>query len=201
MSTRSANESLTDSSAGPLVVDTFAGGGAIPIELRVGADAFATDSNPVAVLLNKVVLEFVPRYGATLIEEVKRWGEWAQTEAEKELHKYFPSDSDGATPIAYLWARTILCEGPSCGAEVPLMGTLSLAKKGPTACRLVPNRKEHRVDFEIVEGSKAKAVGSGTVKRGLHPALCADIQLPLRVSGSNLLKKKVGLRALVYSAW
>jgi hypothetical protein len=38
----------------PLVVDPFAGGGAIPLEaLRVGADAFASDLNPVAVLLNK----------------------------------------------------------------------------------------------------------------------------------------------------
>lgn len=48
----------------PLVVDPFAGGGAIPLEaLRVGADAFASDLNPVAVLLNKVVLEYIPRYG------------------------------------------------------------------------------------------------------------------------------------------
>jgi putative DNA methylase len=48
----------------PLVVDPFAGGGAIPLEaLRVGADAFASDLNPVAVLLNKVVLEYIPKYG------------------------------------------------------------------------------------------------------------------------------------------
>src|SRR5205085_810825 len=44
----------------PLVVDPFAGGGSIPLEaLRVGADAFASDLNPVAVLLNKVVLEYI----------------------------------------------------------------------------------------------------------------------------------------------
>ena len=48
----------------PLVVDPFAGGGSIPLEaLRVGADAFASDLNPVAVLLNKVVLEYIPKYG------------------------------------------------------------------------------------------------------------------------------------------
>src|SRR5262249_31946543 len=42
----------------PLVVDPFAGGGSIPLEaLRVGADAFASDLNPIPVLLNKVVLE------------------------------------------------------------------------------------------------------------------------------------------------
>src|SRR5690349_3427212 len=42
----------------PLVVDPFCGGGSIPLEaLRVGADAFASDLNPIPVLLNKVVLE------------------------------------------------------------------------------------------------------------------------------------------------
>ena len=45
----------------PLVVDPFCGGGSIPLEaLRVGADAFASDLNPVPVLLNKVVLEYIP---------------------------------------------------------------------------------------------------------------------------------------------
>ena len=54
----------------PLVVDPFAGGGAIPLEaLRIGADAFASDLNPVAVLLNKVVLEYIPNHGARLAEE------------------------------------------------------------------------------------------------------------------------------------
>lgn len=51
----------------PLVVDPFAGGGSIPLEaLRVGADAYASDLNPVAVLLNKVVLEYIPKYGKEL---------------------------------------------------------------------------------------------------------------------------------------
>ena len=48
----------------PLVVDPFAGGGSIPLEaLRVGADAFASDLNSIPVLLNKVVLEYIPKYG------------------------------------------------------------------------------------------------------------------------------------------
>lgn len=61
----------------PLVIDPFAGGGAIPLEaLRVGADAFASDLNPVAVLLNKIVLEYIPKHGARLVEEVRRGGAW-----------------------------------------------------------------------------------------------------------------------------
>src|SRR5262249_53830484 len=57
----------------PLVADPFAGGGSIPLEaLRVGADTFASDLNPVAVLLNKVVLEYIPKYGQRLADEVSK---------------------------------------------------------------------------------------------------------------------------------
>jgi adenine-specific DNA methylase len=153
----------------PLVIDPFAGGGAIPLEaLRVGAEAFASDLNPVAVLLNKVVLELVPTHGPRLADEVRRWGEWVRAEAEKELGAFYPKDPDGAVPIAYLWARTVRCEGPGCGAEVPLLRSLWLAKKGnrSKALRLMPHRKAGRVDFEIVDVRNARDVGEGTVKRG-----------------------------------
>ncbi len=114
----------------PLVVDPFAGGGSIPLEaLRVGADAFASDLNPIAVLLNKIVLEYIPKYGQRLADEVRKWGDWIKKEAEKELAKFYPKDPDGATPIAYLWARTIKCEGPGCGAELPMIGQVWLSKK------------------------------------------------------------------------
>jgi adenine-specific DNA methylase len=137
----------------PLVVDPFAGGGSIPLEaLRVGADAFASDLNPVAVLLNKAVLEYIPKYGQRLADEVRKWGKWIKQQAEKELAEFYPKDKDGATPIAYLWARTIKCEGPGCGAEVPLIRSLWLAKKSnrSVALQLVPNKKAKRVDFQII---------------------------------------------------
>jgi adenine-specific DNA methylase len=114
----------------PLVVDPFAGGGSIPLEaLRVWADAFASDLNPVAVLLNKVVLEYIPKYGQRLADEVRKWGAWVNEQAEKELAEFYPKDPDGATPIAYLWARTIRCEGPGCGVEVPLIRSIWLGSR------------------------------------------------------------------------
>ena len=153
----------------PLVVDPFAGGGAIPLEaLRIGADAFASDLNPVAVLLNKVVLEYIPKYGERLADEVRKWGEWVKQEAEKELAEFYPKDPDGATPIAYLWARTIHCEGPGCGAEVPLLRSPWLAKKGERAIalRVIPTTEPRWVDFEIIEDARGKEIGKGTVRRG-----------------------------------
>ncbi len=138
--------------ARPLVVDPFAGGGSIPLEaLRIGADTFASDLNPIPVLLNKVVLEYIPKYGQRLAEEVSRWGQWIKQEAEKELAEFYPKDEDGATPIAYLWARTIQCEGPSCGAEVPLVRSFLLGKRGgsATGIRLEVSKDKKTIGYRI----------------------------------------------------
>jgi adenine-specific DNA methylase len=180
--TQAAHEALGgEAGTRPLVVDPFAGGGAIPLEaLRVGADVFASDLNPIPVLLNKVVLEYIPRYGKRLADEIRRWGEWIQQEAEKELAEFYPKDADGATPIAYLWARTIRCEGPGCGAEVPLMSSLWLGKKphNSWALRLRPNQATKHVDFEVIRRPKAKEVGEGTVARGSATCVCCGYTTP-----------------------
>lgn len=179
----------------PLVVDPFAGGGSIPLEaLRVGADAFASDLNPVAVLLNKVVLEYIPKYGQRLADEVRKWGEWIKKEAEKELAKFYPKDTDGSTPIAYLWARTIQCEGPGCGTEVPLMRSLWLAKKGnrSVALRRITDHKKKRVDFEIIENAKAKDVGEGTVRRGSATCPICGFTTPVKSVREQLKSKRGG---------
>lgn len=192
----------------PLVVDPFAGGGSIPLEaLRVGADAFASDLNPVAVLLNKVVLEYIPKYGQQLADEVRKWGQWVKEEAQKELAEFYPKDPDGATPIAYLWARTITCEGPGCGAEVPLMRSLWLAKKSnrSVALRMVPKSEEKRVDFEILEKQNGKWVVAdkpevevknpsfdGTVKRGSATCPCCGFTTPVTAVQRQMKERKGG---------
>ena len=56
----------------------------------MGADAFASDLNPIPVLLNKVVLEYIPKYGQHLSDEVRKCGEWIKKEAEKELYRFYP---------------------------------------------------------------------------------------------------------------
>ena len=122
----------------PLVVDPFSGGGSIPLEaLRLGCEAFASDLNPVACLILKVMLEDIPREShrrdaenaESLADELRRVGKQIKAAAEKELADLYPTDPDGATPIAYLWARTVRCESPNCGAEIPLMRSLWLCKK------------------------------------------------------------------------
>ena len=114
----------------PLVVDPFAGGGSIPLEaLRLGCEAFASDLNPVACLILKVMLEDIPRRGPELADELRKTGGEIKQQAEQELAELYPKDPDDATPIAYLWARTVCCEAPNCGAEIPLMRSFWLCKK------------------------------------------------------------------------
>ena len=126
----------------PKVLDCFAGGGSIPLEaLRLGCETYALEYNPVAVLILKCVLEYPQRYGKALLSEVRKWGEWMLEEARKELARFYPPDEDGSIPVGYIWARTIPCQNPACGAEIPLMRQTWLAKKGRKriALRLIPH--------------------------------------------------------------
>lgn len=200
----------------PKVLDPFAGGGAIPLEaLRLGCETYALDVNPVAVLLNKAVLELPQRFGRPgavpvvplpaprgkgrrpqgqgaaqgllagmepqaaqnpLLEAVKAWGAWVLEEARTELARFYPADPDGSIPVGYIWARTLPCQNPACGAEIPLMRQTWLAKKDKkkVALRLIPDRQSGRLDAEIVgqDGVGAKHVSplpfdpeEGTVAR------------------------------------
>ena len=154
----------------PLVVDPFAGGGSIPLEaLRLGCDAFAGDLNPVACLILKVMLEDIPRHGPELAEELRRVGGEIKKQAEKELGQYYPPDPDGAKPIAYLWARTVTCESPNCGAEIPLIRSFWLCKRGSRLRALKyavkrPKGKPPYVEFEVFTPKSEKDVSIGTVR-------------------------------------
>jgi len=95
------------------------------------------------------------RDGASpLLRAVRAWGEWVLEEARRELARFYPADPDGSIPVGYIWARTLPCQNPACGAEIPLMRQTWLAKKEnrKIALRLVPNPAAGRVDAEIVEG-------------------------------------------------
>ena len=98
----------------PAFHDPFAGGGAIPLEAqRLGLESYASDLNPVAVLINKAMIEIPPKFanrapvgpipvgeqistdnewtGARgLAEDVRRYGMWMREEAYKKIGKYYP---------------------------------------------------------------------------------------------------------------
>ena len=98
----------------PAFHDPFAGGGSIPLEAqRLGLEAYASDLNPVAVLINKAMIEIPPRFagnppvnpqdrhgkgstgafwkGATgLAADVSHYGKWMRDEAEKRIGHLYP---------------------------------------------------------------------------------------------------------------
>lgn len=101
----------------PALHDPFAGGGAIPLEAqRLGLEAYASDLNPVAVLINKALIEIPPKFagrspvgqlpsdergtkldlskawpGATgLAEDARRYGAWMRDEAQKRIGHLYP---------------------------------------------------------------------------------------------------------------
>ncbi len=192
----------------PLVVDPFAGGGSIPLEaMRLGCDAFASDLNPVACLILKVMLEDIPRYGPSLADELRLAGAEVKAAAERELGQFYPADPDGARPIAYLWARTVTCD--DCGAEIPLVRSWWLVKKArrkrALRYRVVrPKGEPPRVELEIFEPRKDTDVPEGTVSRAKARCLCCpSVLAPERVrsqlaahrGGADVVFAKSGQRA------
>jgi adenine-specific DNA methylase len=186
----------------PKVLDPFTGGGSIPLEaLRLGCEAYASDLNPVAVLIEKATLEFPQKFGKLekrkeytptgeielpvnpLLGDVKRWGDWVLEEARREIGHFYPADPDGSIPVGYIWARTVKCQNPTCGAEIPLMRQTWLAKKEKkrVALRIVPRCTI--VEFEIAEGDEIDFdPEEGTVTRAKVICPCC---------GSGLTDKEV----------
>jgi adenine-specific DNA methylase len=195
--TQAAHEALGGApGTKPMVVDPFAGGGSIPIEAsRVGADAFATDLNPVAVLLNRVLLNSLPQGSDLLPKLLQEWGNRILDETTQELGDLYPCDSDGACPVAYIWARTVRCEGPNCGTSVPLIRSLWLQKKGKNraALTIVPEQKTKSVKFEVVRNPKS--ISEGTVRRGSVTCPCCGYTTPVASVRKQLIKTEGGTRS------
>ena len=99
----------------PAFHDPFAGGGAIPLEAqRLGLESYASDLNPVAVLINKAMIEIPPKFAGRkpvgpvpqgekqatlhedwtgakgLAEDVRRYGQWMREEAQKRIGHLYP---------------------------------------------------------------------------------------------------------------
>ena len=172
----------------PKVLDPFAGGGSIPLEaLRLGCETFASDYNPVATLILKCTLEYPQRYGHKLVDDVKKWGNWVLSEAKKELAGFYPVGRDGMIPVGYIWARTILCQNPSCGVEIPLMRQYWLAKKGEDReIALYPFVSRKRVEFRIVgTGYEKRPADFDPDKGTVHKAIATCLVCGSTVEGKT----------------
>jgi len=119
--------------------------------------------------------------------------------AEKELKDFYPDDPNGAKPIAYLWARTVKCEAPNCGAEIPLMRSFWLSKKEGRKRALRYQVKGAKgkgespeAEFEIFEPKNDREVPVGTVTRAKATCLCCNTVLPPERVRAQLVEEKGG---------
>lgn len=178
----------------PALLDPFAGGGAIPLEAqRLGLEAHAHDLNPVAVMINKAMIEIPPKFaghapvnpeaqrqgaanqgwkGATgLAEDVRYYGEWMKQEACKRIGHLYPKakldDGSEATVIAWIWARTVKCPNPACGCEMPLISSYYMSKKKGKEAYVLPHIAGNHVSFSVVNGKPKNSteVEAGTKNR------------------------------------
>lgn len=187
----------------PPLLDPFAGGGAIPLEAqRLGLKAYAQDLNPVAVTINKAMIEIPPLFAnnpavnpeargkltnggwsgnAGLAADVKYYGTWMKEEAQHRIGDLYPkvqvpAEQGGgeATVIAWLWARTVKCPNPACGHEAILVRSFDLSKKKGKEWHVEPHCEGGEVRFDVAPG---KATQDGTVNR--RGATCVHCGAPI----------------------
>jgi putative DNA methylase len=165
----------------PPLLDPFAGGGAIPLEAqRLGLEAHASDLNPVAVMINKAMIEIPPKFagmrpvnpearlrtdynglwqGTTgLAEDVHYYGERMKKKAFEKIGYLYPKVKDEYghehTIIAWIWTRTVKCPNPACGCEMPLASSFVLSTKGK-GVYVKPIIKGKTINYEVNEGKNA----------------------------------------------
>ena len=183
----------------PAVFDPFAGGGSIPLEAqRLGLKAIASDLNPVAVMINKAMIELPAKFknlppvnpdaksfiddknnwrGAQgLAADVKYYGEILKGRAFKKIGELYPK-IDGKTVIAWLWARTVTCSNPACAHKMPLVNSFYLSKKKGKEVYLSPEIDGDKIIWRVVQGNDCKH--EGTVNRnGAKCIFCgSDVKL------------------------
>lgn len=213
----------------PALLDPFAGGGAIPLEAqRLGLEAHAHDLNPVAVMINKAMIEIPPRFagkppvnpdsrGLTgagwtgargLAEDVRYYGEWMKQEAFKRIGHLYPKvkvpQSQGggeATVIAWIWARTVKCPNPACGCTMPLASSFIVTQKKGHETWVKPIPESNHVRFEVQYGKCPKEYES--FKQGRSAVFkcpkCGEITTDEYVKSQGK-KREIGFQLMAIAA-
>ena len=187
-----AREEIRKSNNGklPAVVDPFAGGGSIPLEAqRLGLESHASDLNPLAVLINKALIEIPPKFAGWspvfpgvaeeqsswlraegLAADVQHYGQWLRDEAEKRIGHLYPKvTAPGGTEhtvIAWIWARTVISPNPANPIETPLVRSWWLSKRKGKEAWVKATVVDGQVQYEVqhnADGPKGDA--DGTVNR------------------------------------
>lgn len=201
----------------PSILDPFGGGGAIPLEgQRLGLKALSGDLNPVAVLIQKAMVEIPPRFAGTapvhpvfrnelgswpraqgLAADVGAYGQWMRNEAQKKIGHHYPDatgpDGEKLTPIAWIWARTVRSPDPAWNGHVPLVASWTLSnKKGKPKVWIEPiiDIQSQTISYEIREGGDPSR--DRTVNRGNGTCLATGAAMPSKLIRAEATDGKMG---------
>lgn len=188
----------------PAVVDPFAGGGSIPLEAqRLGCHAEASDLNPLAVLINKALIDIPPRFSGAapahpgitdqteyqgsegLAEDIRFYGQVMRDEAEHRIGHLYPKvvapGGTEHTVIAWVWARTVTSPNPANPIEVPLVRTWWLSKKKGKEAWVRATVRDGQVHYEVVHDANGpKGSADGTISRGNAIALGDETPIDIK---------------------
>lgn len=229
----------------PPVLDPFCGGGSIPLEAqRLGLKAYASDLNPIAVLITKALIEIPPKFAGKppvnpeskknktlndswpgakgLADDVRYYGEWMRSEAEKRIGHLYPKVKiteemakdrpdlkeyvgRELTVIAWLWARTVPSPNPAAnGAEVPLASKFWLStRKGKEAwVEPIIDKTLNSYHFEVRIGKPPANFDpkKGTVARTGATCIISDAPIPFEYIRSEGKAGRLGSQLMAIVA-
>ncbi len=229
----------------PAFHDPFAGGGTIPLEAqRLGLEAWASDLNPVAVTINKAMIEIPPKFAGRapvgplpdgeiqttlvadwsgakgLAEDVRRYGAWMRTEAEKRIGHLYPKieiteemASERAdlkplvgqklTVIAWLWARTVKSPNPAYShVDVPLVSSFVLCGKAGREAYVEPVIQEDKYKFNVIINKPPISAKNGTkLSRGANfKCLLSDSPIEPKYIYSEANAGRLGIKLMAVIA-
>ena len=214
----------------PPIYDPFCGGGSIPLEAqRLGLEAHGSDLNPVAVLITKALIEIPPKFAGQppvnpaakgkmsgkgmwtgargLADDVRYYGQWMRDRAVERIgHLYpkvkLPKERGGgeATVIAWIWARTVVCPNPACGAQMPLVRSFALSTKTSKQAWVEPvvEHATRTIRFGTRSGSGTPPEGTVS-RRGARCLLCGTT-VPLDHIREEGRQGRIGARLMAIAA-
>lgn len=201
----------------PPILDPFAGGGAIPIEAqRLGIEALAGDLNPVAILIQRSMLEIAPVFAGRppvhsdasrnlnswpgslgLAADVDAYGRQLGARAEERIGDLYPAplgpSGEALTPLAWIWARTVESPDPSWPGHVPLVRSWTLSKKAGAKAvwvEAVVGGPRDPITYVVREGGTPP---DGNVDRSGATCIATGVPIPFSYIRDQGRKKRMGV--------
>ena len=204
--------------------DPFSGGGSIPLEaLRLGLNSRATDINPVSVFLNRVISlvsigkvksRTTPKklfdqsaLSFEIDKDVENAANRVLDRVQRRYESAFPTvnlppdvGGDAVAPVAWIWARTVVCPNPACRCIAPLVNKFWLSTHVGNEAWVDPHpiAGERRVEFRIVTGKGKPRSGTVTKKGGV--CLMCDQPIPFQYIRAEGVEGRLGRQLLAIVA-